>query len=125
MAEDKNTLKEMCELFEVTPRTLRYYEYIELIAPEKRGRTRYYGAKEKARLTLIKRGRKVGFSLEEVRQWLELYDQDPGQKTQMETLYESAEKQKKELEIRKVELDEALKELDKLQAFAREQLEKG
>ena len=51
----------MCAKFEVTPRTLRYYEYIELLAPEKDGRARFYGAREVARLTLILRGRRFGF----------------------------------------------------------------
>lgn len=70
----KMTLKEMCEAYDVTPRTLRYYEYIELLIPEKQGRKRFYGNKEKALLTLIKRGRRFGFSLEEIRQWLAMYD---------------------------------------------------
>lgn len=122
MLEEKITLKEMCELFDVTPRTLRYYEYIELLAPEKRGRTRYYGAKEKARLTLIKRGRKVGFSLEQVRQWLELYDKDPSQKEQMNALLEQSKEQELELLDRKREIDEALEELKKLRQFAESHL---
>lgn len=123
MLEEKITLKEMCELFDVTPRTLRYYEYIELLAPEKRGRTRYYGAKEKARLTLIKRGRKVGFSLEQVRQWLELYDKDPSQKEQMSALLEQSKAQEVELLDRKREIDEALEELSKLRQFAESHLD--
>lgn len=67
------TFKEMCERFDVTPRTLRYYEYIELLSPRKVGRARYYGPRELARMTLILRGRRFGFSLEEIRQWLEMY----------------------------------------------------
>jgi DNA-binding transcriptional MerR regulator len=50
----------MCAKFDVTPRTLRYYEYIELLAPEREGRSRFYGAREIARMTLILRGRRVG-----------------------------------------------------------------
>ena len=124
MVEEKLTLKEMCELFDVTPRTLRYYEYIELLAPEKRGRTRFYGSKEKARLTLIKRGRKVGFSLEQVRQWLELYDKDSSQKEQMQALLDQSIVQEKELLERKVEIDEAIEELHKLRDFAKSHLNK-
>ena len=63
-------LKEMCAKFDVTPRTLRYYEYIELLSPQKEGRTRFYTPREVARMTLILRGRRFGFSLEEIRQWL-------------------------------------------------------
>lgn len=72
---DVLTFKEMCARFDVTPRTLRYYEYIELLAPQKEGRARFYGPREIARMTLILRGRRFGFSLEELRQWLEIYDQ--------------------------------------------------
>ena len=67
MADIRLTFKEMCAKFEVTPRTLRYYEYIELLSPERQGRSRFYGARECARMTLILRGRKFGFQLEELR----------------------------------------------------------
>ena len=53
---------------------LEYYEYIELLSPERQGRSRFYGARECARMTLILRGRKFGFQLEELRQWLLIYD---------------------------------------------------
>ena len=76
MGDIRLTFKEMCAKFEVTPRTLRYYEYIELLSPERQGRSRFYGARECARMTLILRGRKFGFQLEELRQWLLIYDQD-------------------------------------------------
>jgi DNA-binding transcriptional MerR regulator len=70
MSDTRLSFKEMCAHFDVTPRTLRYYEYIELISPYKDGRTRSYGPREIARMTLILRGRRFGFSLEEIRQWL-------------------------------------------------------
>ncbi len=70
---DKIAFKDMCAMFDVTPRTLRYYEYIELLAPQREGRARFYGPREVARMKLILRGRRFGFSLEEIRQWLELY----------------------------------------------------
>ena len=76
MSEGKLSFKEMCAKFEVTPRTLRYYEYIELLSPERVGRSRFYGARECARMTLILRGRKFGFQLEELRQWLLIYDKE-------------------------------------------------
>ena len=74
MSDTRLSFKEMCAKFDVTPRTLRYYEYIELLQPEKEGRARFYGPREVARMTLILRGRRFGFSLEEIRQWLEIYD---------------------------------------------------
>lgn len=75
MSAERLTFKEMCEKFEVTPRTLRYYEYIELLSPDKEGRSRFYTPREAARMTLILRGRRFGFSLEEIRQWLLLYEE--------------------------------------------------
>lgn len=63
MSDDRLTFKEMCAKFDVTPRTLRYYEYIELLSPEKEGRSRFYTPREVARMTLILRGRRFGFSL--------------------------------------------------------------
>ena len=66
MSGDRLTFKEMCAKFDVTPRTLRYYEYIELLSPEREGRSRFYSPRETARMTLILRGRRFGFSLEEI-----------------------------------------------------------
>jgi len=125
MAEkDKLTLKEMCAKFDVTPRTLRYYEYIELLQPEKEGRTRYFGSTEIARLELILRGRRFGFSLEEIRQWLELYDQDPSHVTQMEAWLEMSKNQIKELETRKTQLEETITELNNLRKHVKATLAK-
>ncbi len=76
MPDEKLTFKEMCARFDVTPRTLRYYEYIELLSPTKEGRSRFYGTREIARMTLILRGRRWGFSLEELRQWLLIYEKE-------------------------------------------------
>ncbi|WGH78836.1 MerR family transcriptional regulator [Jannaschia ovalis] len=106
--------KQMCGRFEVTPRTLRHYEYIELLRPEREGRGRFYGPREIARMTLILRGRKFGFSLEEIRQWLELYDADPEGRTQMRVWIDLADKQLAELAERRQHLDEAINELKEL-----------
>ena len=111
---ERISFKEMCEKFDVTPRTLRHYEYIELLFPEKEGRTLFYGAREVARMTLILRGRKFGFSLEEIRQWLELYDADPEGRTQMLAWIELADKQLQELTQRRAEVDEAISQLQTL-----------
>lgn len=114
MTERKFTLKEMCAEFDVTPRTLRHYEYIELLAPEKVGRQRLYGARECARLKLILRGRRFGFSLEELRQWLLLYDADPQNRIQMQTWIDMSGRQIDELTRRRTELNEAIEDLRKL-----------
>ena len=122
MAEEKLTLKEMCEAFEVTPRTLRYYEYIELLIPEKIGKKRLYGNKEKALLTLIKRGRRFGFSLEEIRQWLAMYNRDNQNQTQIEAWINMANNQTIELEERKSEIQKAIDDIKNLRVDAEREL---
>ena len=113
MPGDRLTLKEMCAKFDVTTRTLRYYEYIELLFPEKEGRTRYYGPTEFARMGLILRGKRWGFSLEEIRQWLEMYDKEDNS-AQLTTLLEMAERQLVALESQQKELNETLVDLREL-----------
>lgn len=114
MAETRLTFKEMCAEFDVTPRTLRYYEYIELLSPEREGRSRFYHSREIGRMKLIMRGRKFGFSLEDIRQWLDLYDEDPEGRVQMERWIELADAQMAELMSRKEQIEEAIAELQAL-----------
>ena len=113
MSAERLTFKEMCARFDVTPRTLRYYEYIELLFPEREGRSRFYGAKDIARMTLILRGRRWGFSLEEIRQWLLIYDHE-GTDAQMQAFVELADRQLVELEAQKAQLEETMNELRSL-----------
>lgn len=108
------TFKEMCAEFDVTPRTLRYYEYIELLSPERDGRSRFYHPREVARMKLIMRGRKFGFSLEEIRQWLDMYNSDPQNRAQMEAVIEFADKQMGELQSRRQQIEESISELQAL-----------
>jgi DNA-binding transcriptional MerR regulator len=113
MAEDRLTFKEMCAAFDVTPRTLRYYEYIELLHPVREGRARYYSARESARMVLILRGRKWGFALEDIRQWLLIYEHE-GNEAQMRTWVGMAEQQMAELADQRAQIDEAIEELQAL-----------
>lgn len=113
MTGDRLTFKEMCAAFDVTPRTLRYYEYIELLQPDREGRSRFYGPKESARMKLIMRGRKYGFQLEEIRQWLLIYENE-GNDAQMRAFVEMADRQMKELEDQRAQLDEAMAELGRM-----------
>lgn len=113
MTEIKLSFKEMCAEFDVTPRTLRYYEYIELLQPERQGRSRFYGAREVARMKLILRGRKFGFQLEEIRQWLLIYDKE-GDEAQNRAFIEMADRQLKELELQRQQINEAMDELTDL-----------
>lgn len=123
MSDQTLTLKEMCALFEVTPRTLRYYEYLELISPAKVGRTRNYGPTEKARVKLIRQGRRFGFPLEEIRQWLELYDLEDQNRSQMERWIQMSTDQLAELEERRIELEEISCELKRLRKLTQDSLD--
>ncbi|MDP3338697.1 MerR family DNA-binding transcriptional regulator [Frigidibacter sp.] len=113
MTDQTLSFKEMCARFDVTPRTLRYYEYIELLNPGKEGRARHYGPREVARMTLILRGRRFGFSLEEVRQWLLLYDQK-GTQAQYRVWVGLADRQLAELERQRADLDATIADLRQL-----------
>jgi DNA-binding transcriptional MerR regulator len=113
MSDIRLSFKEMCAKFDVTPRTLRYYEYIELLTPDREGRSRFYGPREVARMTLILRGRKFGFALEEIRQWLLIYEQE-GTEAQMRSWIELANRQLSELADQRAQLDDAINELKAL-----------
>lgn len=110
MADDRLTFKQMCAQFDVTPRTLRYYEYIELLHPQREGRARYYAPRDVARMKLILRGRKWGFALEDIRQWLLIYEND-GSEAQMQAWVELADGQLVELAEQQRQLTEAIDEL--------------
>jgi len=113
MSEIRLSFKEMCAKFDVTPRTLRYYEYIELLSPEKEGRSRFYGPREMARMTLILRGRRFGFSLEDIRQWLLIYEHE-GTEAQMREWVALADRQLLELADQKKQLEDTIVELQNL-----------
>lgn len=122
MTEQLTPIAEMCAEFDVTPRTLRFYESKELISPLRVGQRRLYTRRCRARLTLILRGRRFGFSLEEMRELLDLYDQD-GQATQLARTYEVAERRLAAMEARRAELDTAIADLRERLAWARSVLE--
>ena len=113
MSEKILSFKEMCATYDVTPRTLRYYEYIELLRPDRDGRSRFYGPREQARMTLILRGRKFGFQLEDIRQWLLIYENE-GNAAQMQTFVDMADRQLVELAEQRAQIDEAIESLKTL-----------
>lgn len=111
--------KEMCARFDVTPRTLRYYEYIELLCPRKVGRSRFYGPREIARMKLILRGRRFGFSLEDIRQWLMVYG-EKGTLEQYRLWIEMADRQYEVLSAQLTELQTVIAELCELRDETKE-----
>jgi DNA-binding transcriptional MerR regulator len=104
-------IAEMCATFGVTPRTLRFYEQKELLAPIRRGQQRLYTRRDRARLTLILRGKRFGFSLEEIRQLLDLYDRDDRQLIQLRRTHQVAQARLADMQRQRAELDEAIAEL--------------
>ena len=111
------SFKEMCARFDVTPRTLRYYEYIELLNPRREGRSRFYGPREIARMKLIMRGRRFGFSLEDIRQWLLIYQQK-GTREQYTVWIQQADRQLGLLDKQRQELEAAMADLRSLREEA-------
>ena len=110
-ADDLMGIREMCAAFDVTPRTLRFYEAKELLAPLRRGQTRLFTRRDRARLKLILRGKRFGFALEEIRQLLDMYDRDDSQVLQLRETYEVALRRLAAMERQRAELDEAIAEL--------------
>ncbi len=113
MPDHVMTIREMCDAFDVTPRTLRFYESKELLFPKRIGQKRLFTRRDRARLKLILRGKRFGFSLEEIRQLLDLYDIDDQQVTQFSKTYEIASARLADMQARRAELDEAIQDLEK------------
>lgn len=105
------TIREMCDSFGVTPRTLRFYEAKELLFPIRQGQRRLFTKRDRARLKLILRGKRFGFSLEEIRQLLDLYDIGDQQHTQLQATYDLARNRLDTLEAERAELDRAIDDL--------------
>ncbi|WP_272006771.1 MerR family transcriptional regulator [Roseovarius sp. ZX-A-9] len=116
------TIREMCDAFGVTPRTLRFYESKELLAPIRDGQKRLFTKRDRARLKLILRGKRFGFSLEEIRQLLDLYDTGDRQHTQMLRTLELGSERLRELEVQRAELDNAISDLRKQMAWVEQTL---
>jgi DNA-binding transcriptional MerR regulator len=108
---DAMTIREMCDAFDVTPRTLRFYEAKELLNPVRLGTKRLFTRRDRARLTLILRGKRFGFSLEDIRQTLDLYDRDGTDTAQRQRAYELAQERLAAMQAQRAELDQAIAEL--------------
>lgn len=111
MTETYMTIREMCDAYDVTPRTLRFYEAKELLAPERRGTKRLFTRRDRARLKLILKGKRFGFSLEDIRQLLDLYDPNQENRPQMKRAYELGQERLADLEARRAELEDIITDL--------------
>ncbi len=120
---DVLSIREMCDAFEVTPRTLRFYEQKELLFPIRQGTKRLFTRRDRARLKLILRGKRFGFSLEDIRQLLDMYDRDPGQQeAQLTRTYTLAQERLAAMEAQRDEPNEAIADLKAQMAWGNEML---
>ncbi len=109
--QESYSISELAAEFEVTPRALRFYEDEGLISPRRQGATRIYGKRDRARLAWILRAKRVGFSLAEVREMLDLYDRDDGRVTQREVTLAKCRERIALLERQRSDIDGAIDEL--------------
>lgn len=110
-SEEMMTIGEMCAAFDVTARTLRFYESKDLLAPHRIGQRRLYSRRDRARLKLTLRGRRFGFSLDQIRALLDLYDRGDNQREQLAKSRAAAQDRLREMESRRSELDAAIDDL--------------
>ncbi|MGG7567414.1 MerR family transcriptional regulator [Rhodovulum sp. DZ06] len=111
MTEELSTISQMCAEYGVTPRTLRFYEYKGLLNPRREGQKRLFTYRDKARIQLILRGKRFGFSLDEIRELLDLYYLDDGQSTQLTRTYLKAQERLQAMIAQRDELTEAIDDL--------------
>jgi len=123
MATRPRTIAEVAEQFGVTHRTVRYYEAQGLVSPERRGTQRLFHPRDVVRLSLVLRGKRLGFGLEEIRRIVDMYDDVPGERGQLDYLLEQIVERRSELLDRRRDIDAVLAELDDLEARCRTDLQ--
>ena len=107
------SITELCREYKVTPRALRFYEQKGLLHPARRGWTRLFSYRDRARLQLILRGKKVGFALEEIKEMLDLYNLRDGQLTQLRIASTKMRERLEALRDQRIELEEAIGDLER------------
>jgi DNA-binding transcriptional MerR regulator len=123
VTETTMTIREMCETYNVTPRTLRFYEFKELLFPQRLGTHRMFTKRDRARLKLILRGKRFGFSLEDIRQLLNLYDIGDQQFTQLDQTCTIARARLADMIQQRAELGEAIADLETQLTWGEQMLE--
>ncbi len=119
---DNYSITDLAREFDVTTRTIHFYEDQELIAPARQGQTRIYSHRDRVRLRLIMRGKRLGFSLKEIRDLLDLYDTDRSEIMQLTILVDKINERRDTLRKQRQDIDATLDELDKLEETCQEEL---
>lgn len=116
------SIAELAAEYDVTLRTIRFYEDRGLLSPERRGTVRVYHPRDRVRLGLILRGKRLGFSLDEIATIVDMYDAEPGEEGQLVYLLDQITHRRAELEQRRRDIDETLRELAEVEARCRADL---
>ncbi len=116
------TIAELAEEYGLTLRTIRHYEDVGLLTPERRGTTRVFHNRDRIRLALVLRGKRLGFSLDEISKIVNMYDEQPGEAGQLQYLLDQIAVRRAELEQRRRDIDQSLDDLDRVEARCREEL---
>jgi DNA-binding transcriptional MerR regulator len=120
--EETHSIAALAREFDVTTRTIRFYEDQKLLAPRRRGQTRIYGSRDRTRLRLILRGKRLGFSLQEVAEMIEMYDAPPGEVGQLELFLKRIAERRAALERQREDIKVTLAELEATEETARRRL---
>jgi DNA-binding transcriptional MerR regulator len=120
--EQSWSITELAEEHDVTLRTIRHYEDVGLLSPERRGTVRVFRNRDRIRLALILRGKRLGFSLDEIATIVNMYDEQPGEAGQLEYLLDQIAVRREELEQRRRDIEQTLTELDTVEQRCREDL---
>ncbi len=116
------TISELASDYDVTLRTIRHYESLGLLSPERRGTARIFRNRDRIRLELVLRGRRLGFSLDEIARIVNMYDDQPGEAGQLEYLLAQIDVRRAELASLRADIEQTERELDAVEARCREDL---
>ena len=120
--QEQFSISELSQEFDVTTRAIRFYEDEGLLEPQRQGRQRVYSSRDRVRLKLILRGKRLGFSLSEIGDIMDMYDSEPGEVGQLQYFIEKISVRRKTLKQQRDDIDVTLKELDSIEKQCRKSM---